>query len=533
MIQSMTEILYFNDLRKQEQSTYVLGATVEAAPGMAQPYVPSLLSNAVERLVDKSTEPLVIIALLNCIGKLVRYANASCVQDIEALRPLIVAHILDGVSLEKRFEAIRALIEVVRATKNVAVYDEHPELLKVLLSCLHGGFKQTWRIRQEVLKLLGVIGAVDPVKVKLITRSAQEKSNTDTVVPKAHKGGDAEAAAAAAHVVVSAALEVLKYSTQDEHCALAAKAIVDVFYSRELQLKEAIGYFRTVIDVIIRHIHEQPKNRGKLFQSLRGLVTVAKHRIRSYLPEMFDTIRQFLKGDEVEALNDILHLLGELRQSLNEEFRPYVSQVLPLLVRLVQQDVVRCSSPIFECFNSFGRVLNGHLHIVLPCILDVISNPSVDRLHRIEAASVLTNIAKVLATLSDHAARCIHCLCRVLSEAAPIVAAPRPAQGKTQPNKQENELANACLTALCSIAFNLGPSMSKFQDMTVSIVVQRFGEGSREETMYRGICERCKAPPRSLEVGSCRCNRVHHGHRTRATYDLKVTDMGPLWSRCS
>ena len=480
MIQCVTEIQYFHHVRKQEQATTVLSVIVEAAPAMIRPYVPSLLANTVDRLKDPNAQSSVMLltALLACVGQLVKHIDDANIPLVRAVRSVVISHVLDGTSLEKKQEAIRSLGEIVRATRDVHIYDENPELLHVLLSSLHGGFKEAWPMRQDVLRLMGIIGAVDPVKVKSLNRTVTERTSGDAAALLNRARGEDSTAL----TVVSGVLEVLQLpSTQDEVCACATQAIVNIFLSREMQLSSTMANYAKVIGSILRHIQIQPKIRDKLFGHLTALVFVAKHHIRVHLNEIFETIKQFLRSDEVDVLTQILGLLSELRRSLNEEFKPYLPAVLPLLVRAVQQDTIRCAERIFDCLTSFGKVLNGHLHIVLPCVADVASSASLPVACRIAAVLCMMQFAKHLTSIADHAARCVHSLCRILSETPKIT---------TTKDKEEREsLLVECWTALCAIAQNLGPAFHKFAVTVVPIVSQRFGETHFRSVQFKRIVE--------------------------------------------
>ncbi|CUG94241.1 phosphatidylinositol 3-kinase, putative [Bodo saltans] len=485
LLQSITEIQYFAQSKKQEQSTWVLAAVVEAAPGMVRPYIPALLKSTVDRLCDKGSPQAVQTALLACIGRLVRHSEGGDVDVmlLRTVRSIAVLHVMDSSCTPKKQEAIRALCEIVRATRDVAVYEQHPELLRVLLSALHGGFKETWPLRQDVLRLLGIMGAVDPVRVKNFYRMENDgkgSSNNSNGIGDANPNHHTAPVAglrlrpeeAAAHSTVRAVMNVIELpSTHDTQCVEAMQALVNICTSRDMQLPSMISFFPKIIPAIIRHIHAHAKQREPLFRQLAILVGVAKHHIRGHLDDVVDVAKQYILCDDPEVLSQILLLLTELRRTLHEEFKPYLRVVLPLLAYAATEDVARSASKVFECFVAFGKLMDGHLHIVLPCIVEIATSVGAPVHTRVSAVSAIFSFSKHLMTISDHAARCVHCLCPIL-------------QARTQSPAEARDLVHAASTALLTLAQNLGPGFAKFGPIIKPIVAQRYGENSQDYAKF-------------------------------------------------
>ncbi|MDP2058247.1 MAG: DUF3385 domain-containing protein, partial [Flavobacteriaceae bacterium] len=277
MVQCTTELEHFNSDKKQEHATSILGTLIEAAPALIRPYTQSLMSLCVVRLNDDHVAPNVLTALLSCVGKLVQHVSGPELEAARRLKGLIVRHITDSSSTQEKQEAIRALGSIIRATADVTVYDQFPQLLPSLLSTLHGGFKEAWPVRKDVLTLMGIIGAVDPVKVKSLSRNLELEKGTDSNDPIAisrTRGDDVMA-----HIVVAAILEVLQMvstESSDERCSSAVSALVEIFSSRTMKLSTVVAYMPRVIPELLRHIRSQARMRERLFRELTTLVSVVK-----------------------------------------------------------------------------------------------------------------------------------------------------------------------------------------------------------------------------------------------------------------
>ncbi|KAL3352266.1 hypothetical protein AABB24_020356, partial [Solanum stoloniferum] len=82
-------------------------------------------------------------------------------QYISEFMPLVVETLLDGAAVTKYEVAVSTLGQVVQSTGYVITpYNEYTQLLGFLLKLLNG--ELAWSTRREVLKVLGIMGALDP-----------------------------------------------------------------------------------------------------------------------------------------------------------------------------------------------------------------------------------------------------------------------------------------------------------------------------------------------------------------------------------
>ncbi len=85
---------------------------------------------------------------------------------VRELLPILLEMLSDASSSEKRGVALWVLGEVVGATGYVVQpYNEYPALLDVLLNFLKT--EQQPIIRREAIRVLGLLGALDPYKHKM------------------------------------------------------------------------------------------------------------------------------------------------------------------------------------------------------------------------------------------------------------------------------------------------------------------------------------------------------------------------------
>lgn len=421
MVQCVADIRLFQVPKRQEQAAAVLSAVVEDAPVMVRPYVSSLLHDCVQRLQEDNQQVPVLTALLSLVGKLARYAEGDDVAVVAAIRPCVIRHILDSSSIQKKLEAIRALGDIIRTTKDVDVYETNPELLRVLLSALHGGFKETWPVRLDVLKLMGIIGAVDPVRAKEITRNLRDSglssSVSATAAPSSPQLSSSRGEEAIVQNVVRNVLGVLQLpSLSDDQCLCAVQVIANTLSLKEASNGCLTPLYREIIQTVLQQITLQAKIRENLLGVMTRIVYLYGQYIRPYLDELITTCIGLLVSAERGVLVEVLCLLSELRRSLREEFRPSLSLVLPSLIQTVQADAAHAGEPVFAFLVEMGHLLDDYLHNVVPCVCEVAGNPANPVPCRAAAADALRHFARRLPRLVFHASRCVHCLCRVLKE---------------------------------------------------------------------------------------------------------------------
>ncbi|RNF17895.1 putative target of rapamycin (TOR) kinase 1 [Trypanosoma conorhini] len=470
MVQCLTEIQFFEHAKKQEQAFSLLGAIVESTPGFCKPYVPSLLHSCVKRLREPSQKVSVLTALLSCIGKLVRYAEGDDVRVAAEIRPIVVQHILDSSHLPKKREALRALGDIIRTTRDVNIFEVHPELLSVLLQALHGGFKETWPVRNDVLQLMGVIGAVDPIRVKEILRDSRVNDSNTEVVPAIGLRSEDPIA----QTVVRSVLQILSLpSLTDEQSVGAVNVIVKLVSLREDSSSVLVPYHAEILSSILKHAQMQVRKREDILISLTSFVSHIKGYIRPHLDELTSAVATFISSSDIPVFNQTLLLVKQLRRSFREEFRPYLSSLLIPILNAVEESPHVVGEKVFGFFSEMGSLLEDELHKVLPVVCDVIVNASFSSTCRVAAVDTLKSFAQQLSGLRFHASRCVHCLCGVLKE---------PGRPKAP---AEDPLGNAALTTLLAIAQRLGKTFEKFTPIVFPVVAGYYGEVGEE---YKRFC---------------------------------------------
>ena len=122
----------------------------------------------VTTLLPKATDPNAAVAAttLKGIGEIATIGGEDMRKYIQQLMPIILEALQDLSSQAKREAALRTLGQL---TSNVGYviepYKEHPNLLPVLINIIKS--EQSASLRKETIKVLGILGALDPYKYQV------------------------------------------------------------------------------------------------------------------------------------------------------------------------------------------------------------------------------------------------------------------------------------------------------------------------------------------------------------------------------
>jgi serine/threonine-protein kinase mTOR len=109
--------------------------------------------------------PTVAASILTCLGELCCVGGEEVIPQLPALMTVIIAKLQDP-AIHKRDAALHALGQICASTGYViAPLMDYPQLLQILGRILKTDAAQS--VRREVVKVLGILGALDPYKRKV------------------------------------------------------------------------------------------------------------------------------------------------------------------------------------------------------------------------------------------------------------------------------------------------------------------------------------------------------------------------------
>lgn len=138
---------------------------MSASRKLIKPYAEPILRAILPKLRDPS--PGVASRVMTALGELAQVSGNDMSHCINELMPLIIETLQDQSSAAKREAALSTLGKLVNATGYVIEpYIQYPNLLTILINFLKT--EQQVSIRREAVKVLGILGALDPYKHKVL-----------------------------------------------------------------------------------------------------------------------------------------------------------------------------------------------------------------------------------------------------------------------------------------------------------------------------------------------------------------------------
>lgn len=466
LIQLLTYLKQSADSKCREESAKLLGCLIRNCERLILPYIAPIHKALIAKLNEGTgvnANNGIISGVLVTVGDLARVGGFAMRQYIPELMPLIVEALLDGAAAMKREVAVTTLGQVVQSTGYVITpYNEYPQLLGLLLKLLNG--ELAWSTRREVLKVLGIMGALDP--------HAHKRNQLS--LPGSHGEVARAAGDPGQHIRSMDELPMDLWpsfaTSEDYYSTVAISSLMRIFRDPSLSSyhQKVVGSLMFIFKSMgLGCVPYLPKVLPDLLHTVRTcddflkeyitwklgtLVSIVRQHIRKYLPDLFSLISELWSPSfTLPASNrpvhgsPILHLLEQLCLALNDEFRTHLPFILPSCIQVLS-DAERCKDytyviDILRTLEVFGGTLDEHMHLLLPALIRIFkANASVE----VRCAAIRTLIRLIpRVQVTGHISALVHHLKLVLD-------------GKN------DELRKEAVDALCCLAQALGEDFTIF-----------------------------------------------------------------------
>ncbi|KAK4762122.1 hypothetical protein SAY87_030006 [Trapa incisa] len=465
LIQLLTYLEHSADSKCREESAKLLGCLIRNCERLIHPYVAPIHKALVARLRDGSSGSAntgIISGVLLTVGDLARVGGFAMRRYIPELMPLIVDVLMDGAAVTRREVAVSTLGQVVRSTGYVITpYIEYPQLLGLLLKLLNG--ELAWSTRREVLKVLGIMGALDPhvhKKNQLILRgshgdvaraasdSGQHLQSVDEL-PMDLWPSFATSEDYYSTVAINSLMRILRDPSLASYHHKVVASLMFIFKSMGLG---CVPYLPKVLPDLFHTVRTCDDTlKDFITWKLGTLVSIVRQHIRKYRADLLSLISELWSSLSTLAINPptrgfpVLHLVEQLCLALNDEFRTYLPDILPCCIQVLS-DAERCNDYtyvpyILHTLEVFGGTLDEHMHLVLPALIRLFKEDApVDK--RRSAIKTLTRLIP-LVQVTGHISSLVHHLKLILD-------------GKS------DELRKDAVDALCCLAHALGEDFTIF-----------------------------------------------------------------------
>ncbi|XP_012282445.1 serine/threonine-protein kinase mTOR isoform X2 [Orussus abietinus] len=460
LIQFLTELEHSGMGRNKEQAARMLDHLVVSAPRLIRPYMEPILKVLVPKLKEPEPNPGVILAILRAIGDLAEVNGSEMHQWMPELLSILLEMLVDASSPEKRGVALWVLGQLVGSTGHVVrPYTKYPSLLDVLINFLKT--EQQPLVRRETIRVLGLLGALDPYKHKM--NLGQIDSQLDTLTSVADPRSESEASSAVPQdlttsemlvnmssatleeyypaVAVATLMRIIRDPTLAQHHTMVVQAVTFIFKSLGIK---CVPYISQVMPSFLNVFRTADvKVREYLFQQLAVLIAIVKQHIRNYLDDVFALIREFWQANSPLQVTLIL-LVEHIAVALGAEFKIYLPRLMPQILRVLTHDTSKDRSvtvKLLYALQKFGNNLDNYLHLVLPPVVRLFHATDCPVFVNRVALETVDQLADTL-DFTDFASRIVHPLVRTLDRCP--------------------ELRATAMDTLCSLVLQLGKKYQVF-----------------------------------------------------------------------
>lgn len=431
LIQFLTELEHSGMSRNKEQAARMLDNLILHAPQLVKPYMETILNVVVPKLKESDSNPGVVINILKSIGDLAELSDNDSELDkwLPEILPVLLELLSDASATEKRSVALWTFGQLISVTGHVvSPYNEYPNLMDVLLNFLKT--EQQAKDRRETIRVLGLLGALDPYKHK-VTRGLIDCQPDSSLLPVADtKAEESNFEMTSSEmlvnmsstlldeyypaIVISTLMRILRDPTLQQHHTSVVEAVTCIF--RSLGIK-CVPYISRVMPSLLYVARSTDNNnfREFLFTQLAKLISIVKQHIRNYLDKIFDLIKEFWTPNSPLQLKIIL-LVEDIAVALGSEFKVFLPQLMPQILRVLTHDTSKdrmVTQYLLQALQKFENNLDDYMHLVVPSIVKLFDATE----YPIEVAKVAMETIDYLSdslNYSDLISRIIHPIVRSL-----------------------------------------------------------------------------------------------------------------------
>eukprot|EP01083_Nonionella_stella_P006217 18090_1 len=450
LIQLLTQLQFSRDVTIKCNSAELLGTFIDSVQSLVKPYVGAISGVLLPKL-DESEDITLQTKLLSSIGKLSKIAGISMKPYLAQLLPIILKFLSDKFSQKRREVALISLSQLIQNTLYVVEpYNEHKNLLSTILSSLES--TQSWSIRKEAMRTLGIIGALDPFQHKLNERaSIKEKNKVEANRQTQQSAAEAQSDDKDAYypsIALSALVLMLDDNGLTQYHSEVLRVIISILY--RLPSSHLPSFLPLIIPSFLSNMNRTKEDQLKkqFIQDLSTLISIAKSNIKPYLDGIFELIHYYWN----HSLNyyhqfedELLKLIRCISYALGDEFKVYLTDLIPLLLNVLQTDKSdkrKSTLKVLHVLQTFGSNLEDHLFLVIPPLMKLCEQQDLNVRVRRECIKSITHLCRSV-NFSAYSSRVIHPLIRIIDE-------------------QDEELRNQASLALCALLIQMGSDYAIF-----------------------------------------------------------------------
>ena len=423
LIQLLTGLEYATVARHKEESAKLLTGVVKASQRLVRSYALTMLQVLLPKASDPN--PGVAARVMECLGELARVGGEELGPYADELVTLAVEQLMSVsiyTSLAKRDAALKTLGRVAsNIPQRSSPYLVHPTLLGALVRILKT--EQALPVRRETIRVLGILGALDPYRHKLLANSAEGVISPlgDITDPVSLAGTPVDEYCQT--VAIDALIAILCDAALSAHHHAVIEAIMYMFKTQGLR---CVAYLPQIIPAFLGVIRTCGNGLSEFYyQQLAILISIIKQHVRNYLGDIFALVQEDWHTNS-NIQHTIVALMEAVARALDGEFKTYLPLILPNLLQTLEGEVTPKRRPtmlrILGSLTVFGASLEEYMHLVLPVVVSLVEHADAPLPLRHAAIITIGQLSRK-ADFGSYASRIVHPLVRIL-HAVPELRSP-------------------------------------------------------------------------------------------------------------
>lgn len=455
LVNLLTGLGFANTARQKEETAQLISLFVSNATKLIRSYVDPMVTALLPKSTD--TNPGVAAVTLKAVGELANVGGREMRRYLPQIMPIILDSLQDLSSHTKREAALKTLGQLAGNSGYVIEpYVEYPHLLDVLINIIKT--EPTGALRKETIKLVGVLGALDPYKYQQISdiepdvhhiNEIQNVSDVALIMQGLTPSNEEYYPTVVIHTLLQ---NILRENSLVQYHSAVIDAIVTIF--KTLGLK-CVPFLGQIVPAFISVIRSSPPSRlESYFNQMAILVNIVRQHIRAFLPEIIDVIREFWDAS-YQVQGTILSLVEAIARSLEGEFRKFLARLIPLMLDTLEKDTTPRRSPsekVLHAFLIFGSSGEEYMHLIIPSIVRLFDRQQNPQSIRKSAIDSLTKLSRQV-NVSDFASLMVHSLSRVVTSG-------------------DRVLRQAALDCICALIFQLGQDFTHYIQLLNKVLKQ-------------------------------------------------------------
>lgn len=384
-VQVLIEIQHSESSRNKEQSLRMVNNLISHAPRMTRQFVDTILKVLVPKLKEEENNPTLVASILKAIGDLaeVNGGGSALNEWLSELITIQLAILADPNQQEKRSIALWSFGQIISATGYVVTpYMEYPNLMDMLLNFLKT--EQQSRDRREIIRVLGLLGALDPYKHK-VNRGLIDFQTVSTLIPATNLTLSDNLDVSISNMlvnmsplvldeyypalVVTSLMRMLRDPMLAQHHAAVVHSVTFIFQSLGTKCVPYISRVTPNLLYVIRTT-ENSNFREFLLTQLAQLISVVKIHIRNFLEDIFDMIKEYWTPNST-LQSTLIMLVEHITVAIGTEFKVYLRKILPNILTVLKYDTSKdryLTEKLLLAIQKFENNLDDVMLSIVPAI---------------------------------------------------------------------------------------------------------------------------------------------------------------------